>query len=307
MAAWRLARGEDLRRPGVVRVGVERGVGVELPVPVERVEPLRFLVRAQVEQLVAGCVRDGRAVAAVAITLVLDRGRRDGGVRAVTRELRPARPVGRLGPLFDQCWAFLEGWRLPAPVVGVALSVPATAPLAADQGDLLVPSWRDAALQADAVCARLRAELDPGGVGGVVVHPVAGDAHRPEETGRWVAADPMALGEAPVPVRAAAAGRGVSGAGDSPGDAAPVEAVLRLLDVPEAVQVERPHGRPEAVWWRGVRLAFVAVVGPERLDGPWWRGEAAVREYWRVTAPPEGDLLLCHQPGAGWVLQGWYD
>ncbi|MBU6367891.1 MAG: hypothetical protein KJT01_16880, partial [Gemmatimonadetes bacterium] len=294
VAAWRLARGDDPRRPGVARVVAERVASAELAMPVDRVEPLRFLVRAQVEQVVAGCVRDGRAAAAVAITLLVDGGRRDGGVRAVTREVRPARPVARVGPLFEQCWGVLEGWRLPAPVVGVAVSVPATAPLAADQGDLLVPSWRDAAMQADGVCARLRAGLDPGGTGEVVVHPVAGDAYRPEGTGGWVAADPLVLGEAPLP-------RGVTGAGGVS------DAVLRLLPVPEAVEVERPHGRPEAVWWRGTRVALTAVVGPERLDGAWWRGADAPREYWRVTAPAEGELLLYHHPGAGWYLQGWYD
>jgi hypothetical protein len=209
----------------------------------------------------------------------------------------------------EQGWAMLEQWRLPAPVVGVAVAVVATAPLAADQGDLLVPSWRDAAMQVDAVCARVRAELDPGGDGDVVVRPVAGDAHRPEGAGRWVAADLFAMGEAPLPVDAvprAAPDPAVPTAGAL---AAPVvlEAVLRLLDPPEPVEVERPHGCPEALWWRGTRWALVAVAGPERLDGNWWRGEATVRDYWRGTVPGEGELLLYHQPGAGWYVQGWYD
>jgi hypothetical protein len=343
VAVWRLARGEDARRPGVVRVVAERVASVELPMAVERVEPLRFLVRAQLERVVAECVRDGRAVAAVAVTLALDGGTRAGCVRTVTREVRPARPVARLEPLFRQCWALLEEWRLPAPVAGVAVSVPATAPLAADQGDLLVPSWRDAAGRADAVCARLRAVLDPGGTGLVVVHPVAEDAHRPEGTGRWVAADPLALGAAPVPsapVPSAPAPSAPAPAAPAPAvpapavpawpsassgvvreapgvpygvvaaggaHAAPVAAVLRLLPVPEVIQVEQPHGCPEALWWRGGRLALTAVHGPERLDGAWWRGAADVRDYWRGVAEGEGELLFYHQPGAGWYLQGWYD
>jgi protein ImuB len=283
--------------------------GVELPVPVERVEPLRFVFRAQVERVVTDCVRDGVGVAALAITLLVDAGRRDGGVRAVTRELRPARPSGRVAVVAEQGWALLEQWRLPAPVVGVAVAVVATAPLAADQGDLLVPSWRDAAMQVDAVCARVRAELDPGGAGDVVVRPVAGDAHRPEGAGRWVAADLFAMGEAPLPV--ALAPRLPTDppgpAGGAPSTPVVLEAVVRLLDPPEPVEVERPHGCPEALWWRGTRWALAAVAGPERLDGDWWRGEATVRDYWRGTVPGEGELLFYHQPGAGWYLQGWYD
>src|SRR5690606_37675975 len=94
--------------------------------------------------------------------------------RTITREVRPARPIARFDPLFDQCKSLLERWTIPAPIIGVTLSIPATAPLAADQGDLLVPSWRDAAANAEAVFARLRATLDPDNTGDVVVQPVEG-------------------------------------------------------------------------------------------------------------------------------------
>src|SRR5207237_1296898 len=130
-------------------------------------------------------VDDARAAASVAITLVLDAGRQwplhddndsdsdsdSNGEsasplttspasiasassllaipqRSITREVRPARPIARIEPLFDQCRSLLERWTIPAPIIGVTVSIPATAPLAADQGDLLVPSWRDAAMHA---------------------------------------------------------------------------------------------------------------------------------------------------------------
>jgi hypothetical protein len=174
-----------------------------------------FVLRALLERLVRELVLDARAAASVAVTLVLDAGRQwplsddeaDAPVapvpvltpesllavphRTITREARPARPLARLDPLFDQCRALLERWSIPAPIIGVAVSIPATAPLAADQGDLLLPSWRDAAMNADAVFSRLRAALDPDGAHHVVVHPVAGDAHRPEEAARWEHAEAM--------------------------------------------------------------------------------------------------------------------
>ncbi|MFN8715533.1 MAG: hypothetical protein ACK6DP_15575 [Gemmatimonas sp.] len=350
LTAWRLARGDDPRRPGLVRVEAARSASVELPAAVESAEPVLFVLRAQLQRLLHACVHDGRAAAAVAITLVLDAGRQypiedigselvghtevpetsdDGSAgdrraetrpaptpvpsaervrspsssllgipqRSITREVRPARPLARLEPLFDQCRALLESWRIPAPVIGVTVSVPATAPLAADQGDLLVPSWRDAAMNAEAVFARLRAVLDPDNRGDVIVHPEARDTHRVEETGTWVNADAVALAAAalPAPPGASAMLPGVT------------PAVLRLLTPPEAVEVEAPHGVPGAVWWRGRRLSFVSVHGPERLSGDWWRGDGYARDYWRALADGEGDVLLYHEADARWYVQGWYD
>ena len=376
LTAWRLARGDDPRRPGLVRVDAARSASVELPGAVESAEPILFVLRAQLQRLLQECVHDGRAVAAVAITLVLDAGRqypieeigselrghvhvpetsddsdhtrkqgaggreqKTGGTarseeattcpllpvpcflppgspdpspraipallgipqRTITREVRPARPLARLEPLFDQCRALLERWPIPAPVIGVTLSIPATAPLAADQGDLLVPSWRDAAMHADAVFARLRAVLDPDNRGDVVVHPEARDTHRPEEAGRWAPADALTLAAAPVPVSANPADTaGAAGATNAP------TAVLRLLPAPDPVDIEAPHGVPSAVWWRGRRIDFAAAYGPERLSGDWWRGDGYARDYWRCTAPTDGDLLVYHTE-TGWYLQGWYD
>lgn len=368
LTAWRLAHGDDPRRPGLVRVDAARSASVELPAAVESAEPVLFVLRAQLQRLLRECVEDGRAAAAVAITLVLDAGRqypiddigsemrghthvpetsddtttKEAGrrtsaqraqsppapsslvpssllpkplavtepsavtnflsipQRSITREVRPARPLARLEPLFDQCRSLLERWNIPAPIIGVTVSIPATAPLAADQGDLLIPSWRDAAMNAEAVFARLRAVLDPDNTGTVVVHPEAGDSHRPEDTGRWSSADAMQLAARP--------------SASPPITTPPVTlntlattAVLRLLNCPESIDVEAPHGRPDAVWWRGQRRALIAVDGPERLSGDWWRADAYARDYWRCTAEHDGELLVYCEAGAQWYLQGWYD
>lgn len=255
--------------------------------------------------------------------------------------------------MFDQCRSLLEQWVIPAPVIGVTLSIPATAPLAADQGDLLIPSWRDAAMNADAVFTRLRAVLDPENAGDIIVHPVAGDAHRPEEAGRWERADAMALG-ATIAAKSATAtataaadyakttanrsvrgvtdgaqglegngeeqrvGQAARGSGlqrvgaDTPsGPSGRTPAVLRMFDAPESIEVEEAAGMPDACWWRGRRLGFSAVDGPERLSGDWWRVDAFARDYWRCTVASEGELLLYRDAGVGltprWFVQGWYD
>jgi protein ImuB len=224
--------------------------------------------------------------------------------RSITREVRPARPLARVEPLFDQCRALLERWVIPAPIIGITVGIPATAPLAADQGDLLIPSWRDAAMNAEAVFARLRAALDPDNAGDVVVRAVSGDAHKPEATGQWVSADAIAQASAPVP----AAPRD----GDEPAGIAP--AVLRLLDTPEVVDIEAPRGVPAAVWWRGRRLSIAHADGPERLSGDWWRADAFARDYWRCDTEGEGELLVFGESAANaitapmrWYVHGWYD
>jgi protein ImuB len=332
LTAWRLSHGDDPRRPGLVRVEAARSASVELPGPAESTGPVLFVLRALLERLVRELVQDARAAASVAITLVLDAGRQwplddeaESGApalpaltaahapahapviltpasllavphRTITRETRPARPLARLDPLFDQCRALLEQWSIPAPIIGVTVSIPATAPLAADQGDLLIPSWRDAAMNADAVFTRLRAALDPDGAHDVVVHPVAGDTHRPEEAARWEQADAMLLAASPPPAACTAASL--------------LPAVLRMLDTPEAVEVEEADGLPDAVWWRGRRLSFASIDGPERLSGDWWRPDAYARDYWRATVTGEGELLLYREAAngvPGWYVQGWYD
>lgn len=87
-----------------------------------------------------------------------------------------------------------------------------------------------------------------------------------------------------------------------------------MLDTPETVDVEEADGLPDAVWWRGRRLAFAAIDGPERLSGDWWRADAFARDYWRATVAGEGELLLYREAVRGvangapcWYLQGWYD
>lgn len=357
LTAWRLAQGDDTRRPGLVRVEATRSTSVELPAAVESTAPVLFVLRAQLDRLLRELVNDGRSAAAVSVTLILDAGRQwpledvgtDGhdhdafpetssdapmvaartGIntippalrapretidassllsipqRSITREVRPARPLARLEPLFDQCRALLERWVIPAPIIGITVGIPATAPLAADQGDLLVPSWRDAAMNAESVFARLRAALDPDNAGDVVVRAVAGDGHKPEATGQWTSADAMAQAAAPVPLLVASSG--------SIADTASAPAVLRLLDTPEVVDVEAPRGVPAAVWWRGRRLSIAHADGPERLSGDWWRADAFARDYWRCDAEGEGELLVYGESTVAsaapmqWFVQGWYD
>lgn len=347
LAAWRLTRGEDRRRPVLARIEEPLSVSAELSSPTETMEPVLFLVRAALDRLVAELVRDGRAAAAVAITLTLDAPcsalPAGGTPHTVTREVRPARALARVPPLFERCRALLDGWTLAAPVCAVTVSVVATMPLAGEQGNLLDASWRDPGA-VDAALARLRAELGPN----VVVRPVARDEHRPEHAGAWVddldaerrgdgpgrssgsGPPPEAPSLFPAPPTSRPArlelrlprGRGASAservsradrAGvdrPDPGSAHLTTAALRLLESPEPVELEWDGDTPAAMWWRGGRIAITRAVGPERLSGDWWKAGYR-RDYWRCRSEL-GELLIYRdlreeEPAGQWLVQGWYD
>ncbi|MEO7999871.1 MAG: hypothetical protein ABI852_20625 [Gemmatimonadaceae bacterium] len=308
--AWRLAHGDDPRRPGLVRTEVARSASAELASATDNMAPLLFLIRSALNRLVQQLLIDGRAAASVAITLSLDARPQ----HTITREIRPARPLARVAPLFDQCRALLEKWTLEAPVFAVTVSIPATAPLTADQGDLLVPSWRDAAATVDAVFVRLRAALETNGTNDVVVHPTMGNAHRPELAGQWQPADALKLAELGSAqdlkrVRSNNSSHAAINTLNTATDKTPPgiqSAALRLLEKPEQVAVQSMNNAPRLVNWRERRLQFVTTVGPERLSGDWWRQDGFARDYWRCTVAGEGDLLM-YRDATGWFLQGWYD
>ena len=307
LRSWRLARGEDRRRPGLATTEYPRTVSADLVPSVELMEPVLFLVRAALDRLVSGLVTDGRAAATLAITLTLDDARgpsTTASSHTITREVRLAHPMARLVPLFERCRALLDRWPLPAPVCGVSVAVVATAPLAGEQGDLLDPSWHDPAA-ADAAFARLRAEL---GAEAIVV-PVVADEHRPERAGKWLAlgetARPETRGQRPAPIH-----NSQFTIHDSS-----VPSCTRLLEHPEPIDVECTDGQPRLLWWRGRRMRIQHLAGPERLAGDWWKDQYA-RDYWRCEDPDgEGTLLLYHDHSSGsggsggsaWFVQGWYD
>lgn len=300
LQAWRLARGEDQRRPVLARVPDLPVVDAELPTPVSTMEPILFLVRAALDRLTTHLVARGQAVAALAITLTLDdrRGALPANALArahtVTREIRLARPMARSTPLFERCRALLDTWPLTAPAIGVGISIVAAAPLSGEQGDLLDAAWRDAAA-VDAALARLRAELGPN----VVVKPIARDAHVPERAGAWVEEGATA---------GSTTDDSASGKSAIAGTATAVrtDPAIRLLESPESVFVVCDDGVPRTVTWRGRRLTIERAVGPERLSGDWW-DDGYRRDYWRCESTFGDFVLYLDRMDDQWWVQGWFD
>jgi protein ImuB len=300
LQAWRLARGEDHRRPVLARVPDLPVVDAELPMPATTIEPILFLVRAALDRLTTHLAARGQAVAALSITLSLDdrRGALPSNAltraHTVTREIRLARPIARSTPLFERCRALLDTWPLTAPAIGVGVSIVAAAPLSGEQGDLLNAAWRDAAA-VDAALARLRAELGPN----VVVKPVARDAHVLERAGAWID-DESATGRTTTDETAA------ERSATTATTAVRTDPAIRLLESPESVFVVCDDGVPRAVTWRGRRLTIERAVGPERLSGDWW-DDGYRRDYWRCESAFGDFVLYLDRMDDQWWVQGWFD
>jgi nucleotidyltransferase/DNA polymerase involved in DNA repair len=277
--AWRLARGDDARRAALLRGDPQRSASAELGLSTTNTEPLLFLVRGALERLVPELRRDGRAIAALSITLTLDDGRPG---HTITREARAARPLARVAPLFERCRALLDGWALPAPVSAVELRVVATAALSGEQGDLLRPTWRDPSA-AESALERLRA------AGVRVLRGTHTDRWGADRAGAWV--------------------EEVS----APSTARPVlPAVHRLLPVPAPTTVHCEHGRPVSCTLPDGPMRFLTAVGPERIAGEWWMGPQAARDYWRCVeaGAPHRELLLARETQDAndvWYVLGWRD
>lgn len=301
LTAWRLACADDPRRASLARTDDPRTIVHELSASSPTLEPVLFLLRASLDRLVRTLAADGLAAAALTITLTLDDG------RTVTREVRPARPIARVVPLFERCRATLDAWTLEAPVAAVELRVSETAHSAAEQGDLLASAWRDPAA-AEAALARLRATLGAGSV----VRPVTRDSHAPERAGGWVEVE-QAARAVPMDVlhnaraNGAHGANGMHGANGATASARPFPAA-RLLETPEQIAITTDrHGTPIQMHWRGRRILLQRADGPERLSGEWWHAAPFARDYWRCESDELGQDLLVYRDAGGWHLQGWYD
>jgi protein ImuB len=286
LQAWRLAHGDDPRRPVLAQMEAPRSVVTELNPSVTSTEPLLFLLRSALERLVRQGIADGRSVATIALTLTLDDAQGKSAINprphTVTREVRLPKPLARVEPLLERCRLLLEKWVLTAPVCGLTVAIAATAPLSGDQGDLLDTSWRDPAA-AEAAFARLRAELGLG----AIVQPALGDSHRPEEEGKW---DETSL-EVEVPI-------------DAVQDTAVVGLAHRQLESAEPAQVECDQERPKSLRWRSRVWRIHHAVGPERLAGDWWRDPYA-RDYWRCEEAGGATLVVYRRSDGEWFVPGW--
>ncbi|UCC47307.1 MAG: hypothetical protein JSV41_07275 [Gemmatimonadota bacterium] len=295
--AHRWARGLDDGREGPFagRAADDWSVEVELPGPVDRLEPLLFLLKSCLDHLSDALAAEGLCVRELELTIETEEG-------PARQTIRPARPTRRAPMLLSLCRSVLDGLRLPGRALGVRVEAEEVVPAVAEQADLFEPPQPDPDALATAL-TRLQGRWGPE----AVVRPRAADSHRPERQGRW---EPVEL-MAELTRRAALAQADGSAVLDGDGTAAERSdapaLILRLWPQPRPLEVRIEAGRPGALaldgGWRSVR----SLQGPERLSGDWWEDEYR-REYYRVTTEA-GDLLwVFYDPRRrGWFWHGWWD
>ncbi len=236
------------------------------------VQGLLFLCKQRLARLAAGLSGRGEAVAALHLTLRLERA-------APHREtVRPAEPTLDEVQLIDLLRLRLESVQLEAEVEGFELTAE-TAPAGVVQRQLFAAARRRDLAAANRALARLRAELGDA----AVVCAVVRDGHLPEAKFAW---QPLQRMRAPQPEEVI-----------SP------RLVRRVLDRPRllAPASADDHGRGEPV------PDVQGLSGPFVVSGGWWRREQHREYYFAETRG--GDVLWVYydRRRRRWFLQGVVD
>ncbi len=287
---------------------------LDLEHPIERLEPLGFVLRGMLSRLVERLEVRGLAAGPLELRMELLGGRSDArriGVAAPTNEVRTLLRLVNLA---------LEQRSPEAPVAALALATRGR-PARRDQLDLFRPTG-----PAPAELSRTLAELEALCGEGRVGAPAVRDEHRPDA----YALTPFTLqGETALAertrtravrsgtdherTRTRAVRTGAEAVREGPGvayeTAAPPRLGLRALRPPEPVEVTAPGGTPQ---WLNGRIAsgrIVARSGPWRTTGGWWSPERHhAFDHWDVATKEGTVVRLRHDRKTHrWEIDGVYD
>jgi protein ImuB len=284
LALVALARGEEIEAPLPVPAPTALTEAVDLELPVDRLEPLGFVLQGLLSRLLGRL--EARQLACGG-DLRLELGLEGGG--------REARRIGVAAPTLDlRVLVRLVTLSLEAspPAAGVTSACLETegAPLERDQLDLFRPPG-----PAPAALGRTLNELEALCGSGRVGAPRVADDHRPE-----------AFALAPFrPDRGAGGGRG-------PGARAEARAAslaLRALRPPVPARVQLRGGRPAHVRSAVASGRVLAAAGPWRSTGGWWSPESRFAYDSFDVQTSDGTLArlrLDHRAGR-WEIDALYD
>jgi protein ImuB len=285
VAAWRLARGDDPTPlvPFVpTRLPEER---VELDAPVDRAEPLLFVLKRMSDLLATRLAGRGLGATRLQLRLRLDPA---GEERLDVALAVPSCAATRWLLVLRERLAEL---RLPGSVVALALIVAQGAPAAPEQ--LVAGDRPDRLLALETVLARLQARLGHG----ALFAATPADRHRPEAAYLPAAFEP--------PPRAEPARGDVEIDRGALPDRA--ERPTRLLARPQALVALGEGGRLTALRLAGRTLRVLALSPAERLAGEWW-SDPFDRDYHRATLEGLGDCWIYRDAGDGRLwLHGFFD
>lgn len=235
-----LARGARSEAPIPAPERGRLAEAVDLEHPIERLEPLAFVIQGLLSRLVARLEARGLACDEIALDLDLEGGGRE------ARRIALAAPTVDLRAMVRLASHALEGCALGAPVVGARIEAEAR-PARSDQLDLFRPAGPAPAVLGSTL-AELEALCGPGRVGA----PAVADDHRPGA----------------FRLRSFEPGRRTG----AMGCARPALAI-RMLRPPVPAQVTTGGGVPAWVRSAVAHGRVLHVAGPWRTTGSWWCAE----------------------------------
>ena len=277
---WLRAAGRQRRLLRLASAPVTFEEAMDFEYEVQTLEPLLFVLRRFIEQLVVRL--DGIYRVPETLTLLL---RFEDGTE-YCREFHIPALTSNIETLFRVVHTHLENFTAPACITRLHLAAtPALPPH--DQFGLFDAGLRDPNRFSETL-ARLHALLGADSVG--VAFPL--DTHRPDRF-RLDAPDFLHVGDAPV----------TKDRREPPARGLP----LRRWRPPLPVQIEVEHRCPVRLRSQIVQGAVRAVHGPFQFVGGWWERQSAwTCEEWDVELA-QGGLYRVSRQGDDWFLEGTYD
>ena len=278
---WDRAAGRQERLLRLASMPVQYEEGIEFEYDVATLEPLLFILRRFLDQLVLRLDAIYRVPSSLHLRL------RFGDDRTYSRSFSIPAPTNNVETLFRVLHTHLENFTASAPICSLYLAAIPALPLK-EQFGLFETALRNPN-GFGATLARLYATLDRERAGVACLE----DSHRPDAF-HMEAPDFLHVAETPVD-RA-----------DEPPVPPTFGLPLRRLRPPVAVQVDVSHKVPIRIASGVIDGQVRASRGPYQLVGGWWEPASWAREEWDVELVHGGLHRLSRQP-SGWFLEGTYD
>jgi protein ImuB len=271
---WRLARGQDTRILDTAPPREEYCARQVLDHPVELLEPLLFVISAQLYKLTRRLEHQGSSASRITVELELE----EGTLFVRTLEL----PLALRDPkaLLKQVQLSLEAEPPQGAMVAVRVTLDPTRPRVA-QGGLFLATGPEPE-KMETLLARLRALVGAGHVGS----PEILNTHRPDA----YALRPCSF----APAEAA-----------SPAQQ-PLRLAFRYFRPPVAARVLLDQGRPRRIDSAQVSGSVKQAAGPWRTSGEWWAATAWNRDEWDVVLEGHSTYRL-YVVSQRWFVDGCYD
>jgi protein ImuB len=287
---WQLARGERMHLFQPVEPPLALAEQMELDSPVELLDSLLFVIGAMLDQLIVRANARLVALAAVTITLTLDRG----GTHA--RTVRPALPTNDKRLWIKLLHLDLEAHPPQTAVLALALDAEPGATSKVQLG-LFSPQLPEAS-RLDVTLARIRAVVGEENVGRATLM----DTHAPESF-RIAAFRLDAFQIEPL--------RAIETAAETTAQSA-LRAATRQLRPTENVTVTLEAQRPMQFYFRGQSYRVDRAYGPWLAAGDWWQPTLWGHEQWDIVARAAHSSLLCcclvrDRMHGGWQVAALYD